>query len=346
MLTVYTLRQSEEWDSIVCSFRDYDVYWLSGYVKAFQIHGDGEPLLFYAETDGGRGINVVMKRDIAKDPRFAGKIPEECYFDFATPYGYGGWLIEGESRDSIFNAYGKWCQKNGVVSEFVRFHPVLNNGSLCRRAFYDAQFLGNTVVVQLDSEENIWERFSSKNRGHIRKAIKEGVTVRKEWDEAAFDAFRSIYETTMDNDEASPYYYFQPSFFDSIRQDLDGHYMIFMAYLGETPIATSIMLFANGFLNYHLSGQLFPYRKYAGTNLILYEAAKWGCENDCHWLHLGGGLGAQDGPLYAFKKSFNVKGEDKKFYIGKKIFCPEAYEMLVSQRRDLPDSPFFPRYRA
>ena len=346
MLTVYNLTQAEEWDSVVRSFRDYDVYWLSGYVKAFQLHGDGEPLLFYCETDGGRGVNVVMKRDIAKDPRFAGKLPEGRYFDFATPYGYGGWLIEGEHPETMFPPYVRWCQESGVVSEFARFHPTVDNASLCAQGPYKVEFLGNTVALKLDSEENIWERFSSKNRGHIRKAMKEGVTVRKEQDKAAFDTFRRIYETTMDNDDASSYYYFRASFFDSIRQDLDGHCLIFTAYLGEEPIASSIMLFANGFMNYHLSGQLFSYRKYAGTNSILYEAAKWGCANGCQWLHLGGGLGAQEGSLYTFKKSFNAKGEDKKFYVGKAIFQPQTYETLMAQRRDLPESAFFPRYRA
>ena len=46
MLTVYTLEQADQWDAIVRTFKNYDVYWLSGYVKAFQLHGDGEPLLF------------------------------------------------------------------------------------------------------------------------------------------------------------------------------------------------------------------------------------------------------------------------------------------------------------
>ena len=47
ILTVYTLEQVEQWDAIVRSFNEYDSYWLSGYVKAFHIHGDGEPLLFH-----------------------------------------------------------------------------------------------------------------------------------------------------------------------------------------------------------------------------------------------------------------------------------------------------------
>ena len=97
MLSVYTLEKKEEWDTIVRSFVDYDIYYLSGYVKAFQLHGDGEPLLFYYKDASIRGINVVMKRDIAKFEAFAGKLKEENYFDFSTPYGYGGWLVEGEN---------------------------------------------------------------------------------------------------------------------------------------------------------------------------------------------------------------------------------------------------------
>lgn len=59
-MKILELEQRDEWDKIVRSFNDYDVYWLSGYVKAFEIHGDGKPLLFFYEDDESRGINVVM----------------------------------------------------------------------------------------------------------------------------------------------------------------------------------------------------------------------------------------------------------------------------------------------
>ena len=105
MLSVYTLEQSQQWDGIVRSFEKYDVYWLSGYVKAFQLHGDGEPLLFFYESKTVRGINVVMKRDVARDPHFGGKLPEGRYFDLSTPYGYGGWILEGGDPEELFRAY-------------------------------------------------------------------------------------------------------------------------------------------------------------------------------------------------------------------------------------------------
>ena len=85
LLYTYTIEQSEEWDKVVRSFKSYDVYYLSGYVKAFQLHGDGEPLLFYYEDENIRGINVVMKRDIADDEFFADKISRDKFFDFITP---------------------------------------------------------------------------------------------------------------------------------------------------------------------------------------------------------------------------------------------------------------------
>ena len=111
MIRVYRLDQAEQWDAVVRSFPAYDAYWLSGYVKAFMIHGDGEPLLILYEDGCTRGINVVMKRDIAKDAAFTGRIPEGIYYDFSTPYGYGGWLIEGEGTEELFRAYSEWIGK-------------------------------------------------------------------------------------------------------------------------------------------------------------------------------------------------------------------------------------------
>ena len=50
MIKIYSIKETSQWDEIVLSFSKHDVYYLSGYVKAFQIHGDGEPqLLFYEE---------------------------------------------------------------------------------------------------------------------------------------------------------------------------------------------------------------------------------------------------------------------------------------------------------
>ncbi len=348
MLEIFTLDQFEKWDSTVRSFRQYDVYYLSGYVKAFEIHGDGKPLLLYYNSEDVHGINVVMMRDVADDSRFSGVIDKDEYYDITTPYGYGGWYFEGDLKDyaAFESEYENWCKDNNIICEFVRFHPVLENALHSYNELYDREMLGNTVAIELDDDEAIWERFSPSNRRHIRVSDKEGVVIKTGTSKEDFDVFQKIYETTMNNDDATDYYYFDEEFFESIRNDLEGYYTLFTAYLEDIPIASSIMIYAGNLMNYHLSGQLFEYRRYAGTNKLLYEAAKWGCEQGYKWLHLGGGLGAKEGPLYDFKKSFYKKGEDKEFYVGKKILDKDKYDYLTSLRNEELSEGFFPRYRA
>lgn len=343
-LKVYTLDQSEQWDNIVRTFKDYDTYWLSGYVKAFEIHGDGTPLLFYYEGANTRGINVVMKRDIADDLRFQDIIPRNEYFDFSTPYGYGGWLVEGNEEEKLFLQYETWCKNNGIVSEFVRFHPLIENHGLSKVA-YDVIALGKTVCLDLASPEVIWANLTSKNRNMIRKAQKNGIKIYMGRYPQVFEEFREIYNGTMDKDNAEDYYYFNTDFYESVLNDLPNNAQVFYAEYEEKIIAASIMLMANGKMNYHLSGSIREFSSLAPTNLLLYKAALWGCANGCKTLYLGGGVGSGEDSLFKFKKAFYRIDDDKRFYIGKKIFIEEKYDELLSKRKHI-DSNFFPKYRA
>lgn len=345
MLAVYDLKQSEQWDAVVRSFADYDVYWLGGYVKAFQIHGDGEPLLFYYADSDIRGINVVMKRDVSQDVHFKGSIETGTYFDFSTPYGYGGWIIEGTDSRPLFDAYEKWCVNNGIISEFVRFHPVLENHVFSSDA-YQVIPLGNTVSLDLSSPEKIWANMTSKNRNMIRKAQKNDVRIYSGRDPELYETFRKIYNGTMDKDEAAEYYYFGQNFYHSLCEDLPNNAQVFYAALEGKIIAASIMLTANGRMNYHLSGSLREYANLAPTNLLLYQAALWGFENGCRTLYLGGGVGSRDDNLFKFKRAFYRLDDLPRFYIGKKIFNKEGYAELLKLRGIMPSGGFFPEYRS
>lgn len=345
MLNVYTIENAEQWDSVVRSFARYDVYYLSGYAQGLRAHGDGEPLLFYCQTGSLRGINVVMKRAIANDPRFAEKLADELY-DFVSPYGYGGWLLEGEGDVSLLvEEYDRWCRKNHIVSEFVRFHPLLKNHEAVA-GVYDTVCLGSTVAMDLASRQTVWEDMTSKNRNMVRKAQKNGLRVYRASGPEMYRVFKEIYDLTMDKDHADSYYYFGDAYYESIREDLAHNAQIFYAQTEDgTVAAAAIMLGANGRLNYHLSGSRQELQRLAPTNLLLYEAACWGCENGYQTFHLGGGIGAKEDSLYSFKKAFCRK-ESHPFYIGKRIIDPEAYRMLVALREEPVETSFFPAYRA
>ena len=343
MIKLYNLSEEEQWDACVKSVAEWDVYYLSGYVKAFQIHGDGDPQLLYYEADGLKAIYVYMKR----------KTAIEGYYDSVTPYGYGGVLFDGDTSESnlqaFWKAYVEKMKEEGIVDNFVRYHPILAN-AIPMKQISTVIDLGKTIAIDLTSPDVIWENIISKNRNMIRKAEKNGITIEHGKGMDLLDKFTKIYNATMDKDHAEEYYFFKRPFYGSIHNDLNENYEMFYAMYEGRPIAMSIMIFANGRLNYHLSGSDIEYRNLAPSNLLLYKAALWGYEQGCKTFHLGGGVGSGEDNLYKFKAAFN-KNSDYQFSIGEEIFDQEKYDELVALRAKQdsdfnPESKFFPLYRS
>lgn len=343
MIKIIDIKDSRNWDEIVRSFSKHDVYYLSGYVKAFQIHGDGTPQLLYYDKDNLRAAYVYMKRET-----FINGI-----YDSITPYGYGGVLFEGDTSSEKLNVF--WCdylQKMNdecIIDNFVRYHPVISN-AIPMKEISDVIDLGKTITIDLDSPDIIWENIHSKNRNMIRKAEKNGIVIHHDKGLELLDCFIDIYNATMDKDRADKYYYFPKQFYESIHKDLYDNYEIFYATYNGKIIAMSIMIFANGMMNYHLSGSDAEYRNLAPSNLLLYKAALWGYEQGFKTFHLGGGVGSGEDNLYKFKASFNKKS-DCQFSIGKQIFNNDKYIHLVNERMTKESdfnkySNFFPLYRS
>lgn len=343
MIKLYDLAHSAEWDEKVRSFAEWDVYYLSGYVKAFHVHGDGDPYLLYYEQDGLRAVYVYMRRETAL----------QGVYDSVTPYGYGGVLFEGDAsekkRKAFWNAYMAKMHEEHIVDNFVRYHPVLKN-AVAMKDISNVTDLGKTVALDLISPEVIWENIISKNRNMIRKAEKNGIEIQHGKGLALFEDFHRIYNATMDKDNAEEYYYFGEEFYESIHKDLNSNYEMFYAVMNGETIAMSIMLYGNKQMHYHLSGSMIEYRNLAPSNLLLYKAALWGCEQGFKTFHLGGGVGSGEDNLYKFKAGFN-RNSDYQFSTGEQVFDQEKYDELVEIRRESDaafdeTSKFFPLYRS
>lgn len=286
-----------------------------------------------------------MKRDIADDEKFIDKIEKGKYFDFITPYGYGGWIIEGKDTERLFKEYSVWVKNNGIISEFVRFHPIIKNHEACKY-FYEVTRLGQVVHMNLESPNQIWSNLTSKNRNVIRKAIKNNVMIYNGRFPEIYEKFHHIYNLTMNKNNAEKYYYFNESFYKSILEDLSLNAQVFYAEKDNEIISAAIILTANGRMNYHLSASLPEYSYLASTNLLLFKIALWGWANGYKTFYLGGGVGGKEDSLFKFKRAF-YRGDDlNNFFIGKKIFDKRRYDELVAIRDDLTKRVFFPRYRA
>ncbi len=344
MFEIIHAGEDGRWDRIVKTFPDYDVYYLSGYIRAFELHGDGTPLLLYYESEGLRAVCSVFSRPIEDAPG---------YTDIITPYGYGGFIFDGdrteENMERFKEAFFEAMKREKVVSAFFRYHPLSCNADAVRSIFPITD-LGPTIDMGLQDAETIAQNLSRQNRNKIRKAQKNGVTIGWGKGMPLFERFMEVYNATMDRDHATPYYYFGREFYESIDRDLNDHYRIFYAEYEGQIIAMSIILFAGKWVHYHLSGSLTEYRHLAPTNLLLYEVALWAAGEGYERFHLGGGVGAAEDDLYKFKEGFNRTGANR-FCTGKIIFDPAKYDALVAARCEQDaafdrESHFFPLYRA
>jgi len=289
-----------------------------------------------------------MFRDVANDPLFKGKIIEGKYFDAVTPYGYGGFIFDGGvDVAELSKEFHEELKDRHVNSVFFRFHPVLDNARL-NEGIVDVIPLGKTITIDLSSPQVIWENIISKNRNMIRKAEKSGVEIHHSADSKLFTVFQEIYDATMRGDNAEEYYFFEDEFYDSIAKYLAGNYEIFYATHEDRIISIAIMIFANNQMHYHLSGSIREFRSFAPSNLLLYKAALWGHEQGYQTLHLGGGVGSGEDPLYKFKAAFN-RNSDYRFAIGKSIIDTKDYNYLLGLRGFSDEKAatisYFPQYR-
>ena len=349
-MKLYTIDQAADWNQYVKTFRNWDVYYLCEYAVSLMLHGDGMPLLICYEDDSSRMCYVVMKRDISCDVRFENSLEKNTYFDFTTPYGYGGPLVEGSfganSQQAFLSELIQYCKSENIVSQFVRFHPLLSNQAEFS-VITQNRYVHDTIFMDTSSAELILNNMDGKNRNMIRKAYNTGIQVVKRPADD-YTAFFDMYRKTMQKHDADEYYYFRENYFDFIKDALNENAAMFYALLAQKPIAGAMFLFNKNMMHYHLASVYQDYRSAAAGNILLYEAALWASKNGTKQLHLGGGLNNNDS-LFGFKKQFNKYGRVP-FYIGKTIFDQAAYDMLLDIREAIScnfqrDNDFLIQYR-
>lgn len=342
MISVIPVGEGERWDSIVKSFQDYDVQYLNSYARACSLHGEGEPLLFYFEHDTTRAINVVMKRDIAEDSFFRDKLPANTWFDISTPYGYGGFLTEGDGCAAVEKEYIDYCRKAGYVSEFVRFHLL---GSY--RHFFQGEVVtsSHNIIRTLDMPmEEMLMDFEHKVRKNIKRANAENLTVIMDQGEHLKE-FLDIYYQTLDRNQAKDGFYYQEDFFRELHR-LTDHYIYFHVLKDDKIISSELVLYGPKNCYSFLGGTNRNYYETRPNDFLKYHIILWAKKRGLLRFILGGGYGADDG-IFRYKKSFAPKGSCD-FYIGRRIFDKAAYKNLLDMKVAAglcPDQAFFPEYR-
>src|SRR5699024_2483567 len=320
-----------------------DIYFESNYGKLYETVENGESIVFEYESQHGKIKHIFIKREIPT------LINDELYYDIVTPYGYGGPIIVDATNISEIVtefelAFKKYCLENNIVSEFIRFHPIVENYSDFERV-YDTTYLRNTVGTNMEYEEVFATEFSKSTRKTIRRSLRDGITYETIENPTNLKSFMDVYYSTMDRNKATDYYYFDKKYFNDFLKYFNDKLLLVNVKMDDEIIASSLNLIGNNILHVHLSGTLTEYIKYSPAYIIKYATVEWAKDQQIDVIHYGGGTtnGSEDS-LFKFKKIFGQNTEFE-FHIGKKVWNEEIYDLLCSENNIDKSIEFFPAYR-
>lgn len=324
-----------------------DIYFNKSYGALYEKTENGSCETFEFRNSLGMVRHMFVKREI---PIALEGVTS--YYDLITPYGYGGPIMDAVN-DSVkqklatdfIHAFGDYCSSGNIVSEFIRFHPVLNNvadfiGS------YDTVFMRNTIQTRLmATEDPLMSEYSASVRRDIRKGLKRGVEYKVIVNPDNLDRFRDLYFQTMKRNNADEYYYFDEDYFTQCLRLLGPQLVIVEVTWQGTLVAMSLNFVSNDLLHVHLTGSLEEYHHLYAPNILQYALMEWGMQNGIQLIHHGGGrTNETDDKLYLYKKKYG-KGEELEFHIGKKIWNQEIYTKLCQKAGVKEEGSFFPAYR-
>ncbi|MBI3999213.1 MAG: GNAT family N-acetyltransferase [Candidatus Omnitrophica bacterium] len=300
-----------------------DVYFLPEYLLPYEKDDRGEALCAFAVSGDAVWLYPFLKSSIHGTE----------HFDILSAYGYAGPLVNGEGEDSSFlkkawQGFSDWCLKENVVTEFVRFHPLLENTRWApseMQLFVDRQ----TVPILLHAyPEAVWNTsYYRVHRQMLRKAERYGYTFHVLEARKSLSWFVPLYNETQDFLSGSSATRFSSAYFESLTQGLTNNAWIGAVQYSDKIVAAVLVLEGKRFAHSHLMGYCRTGITAGMTNLVYHGIALEVAERKKTCLHMGGGRTKnEDDSLFAFKKSLSP--ERATFSLGTRCHSPTVYEQL------------------
>ena len=343
---------SPRWTEVLAGVR-HDFYHLPEYLQfAVRRQEPGLPLAFVAEDEGQRLFVPLIVRAIpdAVTPDGAPR------FDVSGPRGYPGPLaVLDHARepdafvDRALQAMTTALRERGVVSAFIRLHPLLTASPEPFRRTGTIVHHGDSTSIDLTkSDEELWRETDHGHRQGIRKAMRLGYTARVDESWERFDGFVAIYQETMRRLDARPFWRFGADYFRDLRETLGTRIHLCVVEIGDELAAAALLTEVEGLVEFHLSGTADAHLRASPSKVLIHYARSWAKARGDDCFHLTGSLRAGD-PLSQFKAGFSPSRHP--VWSWRLIVDPEEYVRLSSAREIVhgvataPDG-FFPAYRS
>lgn len=321
-----------------------DIYFLEKYGQLYEEPNDSTLEVFTHRSRFGNVRNMFIKRKIPV------QVDNLSYFDILTPYGYGGPVasnvVDLKSLVSeYFEHFSEYCQKNSIVSEFVRFH-FFENSNIKDLFQGSVERIGPHIIRDLSLPQ--YTDMSRSIKAGARKGLESGIEVVIDETGEHLDDFLKIYLSTMDHNDATGFYYFKRDFFERLNTSLIGKFVYIHAFIDGNMIASGLNLYGPEYAYAFLGGTHSEFYHHQPSMLIELKSIEYFKNLGLSYYVLGGGYTNDDG-IYRFKRKFARNGVYD-YYVGNVIHNDFVYKKLVDSRKTEPgfdpNTKFFPAYRS
>ena len=332
----------------------HDFYHLAAYVELEAARLGGDPVALLIEDGDHVALLPLVLRPLP--PWLAAESPAAC--DAVSPYGYpapifgGRWdgAGGGPSFGTAALAFREALAGIGVVSAFVRLHPLLPPAPACLAPAGDIVEHGEIVWIDLTvPEAELWHQTRLSDRNRISKMRRAGYEARIDERWERFDAFLAVYEATMRRVSATGDYFFGAPYFRRLREALGAGVSLCVVELEGEVTAAGLFTETCGIVQFHLSGTADAHLRMAPTRLMLDHVRRWARARGNRIFHLGGGVGGRADSLLEFKAGFSKLRAP--FATWRIVPRPQEYAAALARWASLGGPPaaepddFFPAYR-
>jgi hypothetical protein len=332
MRRIFHLDNKNEWNqwfmNLPVHLRDinyspdyYDIFEKSDYGKAeCYIFSNHEGFIYYPY--------------LVNNANLFGLETEIPCWDIQGAYGLNG-PVASVDDNNLFSEFSNdfllYCKETGIVSEFIRFNPVINNHVIPK--YVTPVYSNDVIIIDLSkTEDELWmNSYSPEKRRNVRKAIHYGLTFKiirgKDLTEEYLDAFISLYYKTMQRVNAESFYFFRKEFFIDFSKLRGDCFSVLFVYYGTKIISVYTSVHMNEHAYGFLAANDTEFAKLQSSNYAIHNFSLFLKDLGVKYFHIGGGVTKGDS-IYSFKQGFN-RNSSNKFHIGKVIHNEPVYKELI-----------------
>lgn len=297
MLTIALQRPAtvEEWDKIWSTCASATYFHSREWAETWRDYSKGRivPRPIMLVTSDRKQVLVPVSVQVA----FKGIIK----LNIMSPAGtFGGWLSVDELSIDHARTISQYLMK--MDNLIWRVNP------------YDSLAVAAVAGIGQDDEthaldlangfDQIYRNWTKGHSSAVRKARKEGVSVRLAADRLDWRAYYQVYEDSLRRwgDDASSRY--EWPLFEQFACRNSPHVQLWLAEYQGKIIAGALTVCSKNQMIYWHGAALGEYFQLRPVNLLMYEVIKYACEQGFHWFDFNPS-GGHEG-VRAFKKSFGA----------------------------------------